>query len=152
MTHDGLTQHTAQLADLTSPPIDDRRVVTFTVATLPNPPPFSDTEGTTYLSIPQTNPYCPASYPDRLFQDIPPCRYIASQKIAPGDGYRLDLTVVGNHLSGTIDISNGQTHGYGCILRMTGDNNNWSGWWDCFLHGTGPKHSFTAVSSRVGGN
>jgi hypothetical protein len=74
------------------------------------------------------------------------------EKIGP-DGYTLDLEIKGNHLSGTIDIADGQPHGVGCSIHMQGENNNWAGTWSCFfgLGGSGSKHSFTALSMRVGG-
>jgi hypothetical protein len=69
-----------------------------------------------------------------------------------GEGYTLDFgPIIGDHLSGTIDFSDVQPHGIGCVLQMMGDNNNWSGFWACFaaLGGLSFRHSFTAISMRV---
>ena len=146
LTHEALTKHEAQASDLTDPITDDRRIVTLTFPVLPgsqgNEAPFS-------LSIPVTNPSCPAGYLDRLFEAFPPCSSLGHLKV-DGDGYTLDLEVKGNHLSGTIDINDDQPHGQGCRLSMQGHNNNWAGTWVCGFF-TLSLHSFTALSMRVGG-
>ena len=152
LTHAALTKHEAQASDLTDPITDDRRIVTLTFPVLPgsqgNEAPFS-------LSIPVTNPSCPAGYlGDRLFATFPPCSGVARAKVVPEDGYTLDLEVRGSHLGGTIDINDEQPHGVGCSIHMQGSNNNWSGTWACTfaLGNGGSEHSFTALSMRVGGD
>lgn len=150
LTHKALRNHEAQLSDVTDPPTDDGRIVTFSVANLPG----DLSEAAVYLGIPETSPFCPSSYTDRLFQTIPPCSYIARSKTGSADGYTLDLgPITKNHLSGEIDITDVQQHGYGCALQMQGHNNNWSGTWECIaaLGSLGSLHSFTAISARVGG-
>ena len=148
LTHAALTKHEAQASDLTDPITDDRRIVTLTFPVLPgsqgNEAPFS-------LSIPVTNPSCPAGYLDRLFETIPPCSGVARAKVVPEDGYTLDLEVKRSHLGGTIDIDTEQPHGVGCSIHMQGENNNWAGTWSCSFEFSGSKHSFTALSMRVGG-
>jgi hypothetical protein len=151
LTHKALKEHQAQLSDMTDPPTDDGRVVTFIIANLPGD--LGEAAGS--LSLPATAANCPSSYTDRLFQTIPPCSFIIRQKIPPADGYTLDLGLITkNHLSGAIDITDFQQHGYGCALQMQGHNNNWSGTWECVAYlGTGGSlHSFTAISTRVGGD
>jgi hypothetical protein len=150
LTHDALTQHGAQLSDMTDPPTDDGRVISLVFSTLPG---ADGDAAPSYLTIPATNPYCPSSYPDRLFQTIPPCSFIARLRIG-GEGYTLDLgPIIGNHLSGTIDIVDFQEHCVGCTLQMQGRNNNWSGTWECVSGGgsRGSLHSFTAISTRING-
>jgi len=138
LTHDALRDHQAQLSDQTNPPTDDGRVISFIVP------------GSYFLSIPATNPLCPAGYPNRLFQTIPPCSSVARFKLG-GDGYTLDLgPIIGNNLSGTIDILDEQPHGLGCNLRMQGSNGNWSGTWQCGFFETSILHSFHAIAMRVG--
>jgi hypothetical protein len=148
LTHDALTQHQAQLSDQTNPPTDDGRVISFSVPN--NLPGGLLAPGS--LDIPATNPLCPSSYTDRLFQTIPPCSFIVRLQI-DGDGYTLDLgPIIGNHLSGVIDIVDEQPHGDGCVLRMQGGNGNWSGTWACTIFGFGTLHSFTAIAMQVNGH
>jgi hypothetical protein len=151
LTHKALKEHQAQLSDMTDPPTDDGRVVTFSIANLPGD--LSEAAGS--LSLPATAANCPSSYTGRRFQTIPPCSFIIRQKIPPADGYTLDLgPITKNHLSGLIDITDVQQHGYGCALQMQGHNNNWSGTRECIAAAGTLRslHSFTAISTRVGGN
>ena len=147
LTHEALTKHEAQASDLTDPITDDRRIVTLTFPVLPG---SGGGEAYGYLSIPVTNPHCPAGYLDRLFEAFPPCSSIPHPKLSD-DGYTLDLEVKGSHLSGTIDINDEQPHGQGCRLSMQGHNNNWAGTWVCGFFVLS-VHSFTALSMRVGGD
>jgi hypothetical protein len=146
LTHDALTRHTAELSDMTNPPTDDGRVLTFAVETLPDPPnPIPGLGGfaPNSLSIPIQKPGCP----DRLFQTSFQCP--GFERFIHGDGYALNLMIVGDHLSGSIEIGNIQSHGDGCSISMTGHNNNWAGSWRCVAFGAGPLHHFTATSTRV---
>jgi hypothetical protein len=150
LTHAALRRHEAQASDMTNPITDDGRIVTLTFPVLPG---SGGGEAYGYLSIPVTNPHCPAGYLDRLFEAFPPCSSLGHLKV-DGDGYTLDLEVRGSHLGGTIDINDEQPHGVGCSIHMQGSNNNWSGTWACTfaLGNGGSEHSFTALSMRVGGD
>ena len=148
ITHDALTKHNARLSDMTNPPTNDGRITSFTLASLPG---IDGGEAPGYLTIPAADPYCPAGYPDRLFESIPPCSYINHLRI-DGEGYALDLSpIIENRLAGTIDISDAQEHGVGCDLHMMGANDVWTGTWSCFSEGgtVGSTHTFTAKSRRV---
>ena len=124
LTHDAVREHQAQLTDLTNPPTDDGRVISFSVPSLPGAgvgefPQFD-------LTIPATNPFCPAGYPDRLFQTIPPCSSVGRFKV-DGDGYTLDLgPIIGNHLSGVIDILDEQPHGLGLASALVVENRGYA--------------------------
>jgi hypothetical protein len=68
-------------------------------------------------------------------------------------GWDFDLTIRGNHISGSINSVVAGIGASGCFLKMSGSNNNWAGTWRC----GSPKdpnsvfHSFTATSRRVEG-
>jgi hypothetical protein len=146
LTHDALTRHTAVLSDMTDPPTDDGRVISFIVEKLPDPDnPFPQLGGAAsdFLTIPNQRPGCP----DRLFQTSLQCT--GSPRIIHDNGYAFDLMIVGDHLSGSIEISDIQFHADGCVLSMQGHNNAWAGSWRCFAQGAGPLHHFTATSTRV---
>src|SRR6516165_8915639 len=78
LTHEALTKHEAQASDLTDPITDDRRIVTLTFPVLPG---SGGNDANRYLSIPATDPFCPAGYLDRLFEAVPPCASRARPKV-----------------------------------------------------------------------
>jgi len=73
----------------------------------------------------------------------------------PGlQGWTVDLTLRGGHVSGEIGVSaTHPTGSQGCALDMKGSNNNWAGTWRCGSPSNPATflHSFTAISTRVGG-
>jgi hypothetical protein len=144
-----LNTHKAQLSDLTNPMTDDKSIIMFTMPRdLPGN--YGDM-ARYYLNISTSNPYCPVTYPDRLFQTLPECSYVDHQPIG-GEGYTLDIKIAsgGRLLSGTIDIADVQQHGYGCDIEMTGSNNSWKGTWSCVQAGSRYEvHTFTATSKRI---
>jgi hypothetical protein len=69
-----------------------------------------------------------------------------------GGGWVVDLKIIGNHLSGTIIVTNVEQHGSGCELSMQGSNDNWAGTWWCGEFTSATLHSFTAIATRVNGH
>jgi len=157
LTHDALSKHTVQATDLTNPITEDGRLVAFTVEGCCTNQFLKQLPAGT-IDIPsffEPNWGCPDGYLDRIWPTVPPCRETYGQKVQ-GDGYTFDLQLTGNRLEGTIDVGCCATFGvhYACSISMTGSHNQWSGMLSCFdLDGPNirERHSFTAISKRVGG-